>query len=275
MADELPFEGFREHIQEPLERSDERSYSQIRQIFSDVTTSQPNPFSLVLQRITGRNVSNREALQLWHRILEHKSEMEKKLGRQIGIQPAALDYTERRLNSSELMKPCGPSTQSAERDDEWLERVFSPGFHLEKLKEEMLRSRRYKHALAAILLDVDDFHQVNENLSYQTGDKILTIIIKIIKKTIRNVDILTRYSGDRFLLILPNTNKREALELAERLRVNVNKRTTRIEGLPTGVTITLSVAQSVPDISSSEFMKQLENTLIEGKKRQRNAVHGV
>lgn len=152
-------------------------------------------------------------------------------------------------------------------------RALSPDFRIEKLKEEMLRSRRYKHALSAILLDVDEFHKVNEAFSCQTGDKILSIIVKIMKRTIRGVDILTRYSGDRFLIILPNTNRREALELAERLRENVEKRTARIEGLPTGVTLTLSAGQSDTEINSSDFMRRLENTLIEGKKKQRNKIY--
>ncbi|MFW5785291.1 MAG: diguanylate cyclase [Chitinispirillaceae bacterium] len=272
MPIEQPFEGFREHIREPLV-GDERSFKQINKLFSDVTKSQPNPFSTLVQRITGRSMPNREALKFWHRILEHKSELEKKLNRRIGIQPAALDYTETHFESDDFTNFAQGTSTFGPREEEWLQRIYSPGFHLEKLKEELLRSRRYKHALSAILLDVDEFHHVNESLSYQTGDKILTIIIKIINKTIRNVDILTRYSGDRFLLILPNTNRREALELAERLRVNVNKRTMRIEGLPTGVTLTLSVAQSSPDSNSSSFMKQLENALIEGKKKQRNTVH--
>jgi len=144
---------------------------------------------------------------------------------------------------------------------------------IEKLKEEMLRSSRYKHALSAILLDVDEFHKINEAHSYQTGDRVLSVIVKIIQKTIRSVDILTRCSGDSFLIILPNTNRREALELAERLRENVEKRTARIEDLPAGITITLSAGQVYTNVSSSDFMRRLENTLVEGKKRERNKIY--
>jgi len=150
---------------------------------------------------------------------------------------------------------------------------FTDYNYIEKLKEEMLRSRRYKHALSAVLLDVDEFHKVNEAFSYQTGDRILSVIVKIIKKTIRNVDILTRYYGDRFLIILPNTNRREAFELAERLRENVEKRTALIKELPASITITLSAGQSDAEISSSDFMRRLENTLVEGKKRQKNKIY--
>jgi diguanylate cyclase (GGDEF)-like protein len=144
---------------------------------------------------------------------------------------------------------------------------------MEKLKEEMMRAKRYKHALSAILLDIDLFHKINENFSFKVGDEILTVIVKIIKKTVRAVDILTRSSGDRFLLILPNTNKREAAELAERLRQNIQDRTKRIKALPSGVTVSLSVGQSSKEGKSPEFMKSLEYTLEEGKKKGRNAVY--
>ncbi len=129
--------------------------------------------------------------------------------------------------------------------------------------------------LTAILLDVDEFRKINEALTYKGGDQILTLIVKIIKKTIRTVDIITRYSGDRFLLILPNTNKREAMELAERIRENVSSRTNKIQDLPGKVTVTLSVGQCTKDDSSSDFLKRLVTILEDGKKRGRNTVYSL
>jgi len=123
------------------------------------------------------------------------------------------------------------------------------------------------------LLDIDEFRRINDLLSHKMGDQVLTVIVKIIKKTIRNVDILSRYSGDQFLLILPNTNKREAMELAERLRNNVHERTKRLEGLSGGVTITLSVGQCSKEDTSNGFLMRLESTLLEGKKKGRNSVY--
>lgn len=77
------------------------------------------------------------------------------------------------------------------------------------------------------------------------------------------------------MLILPNTNKREAMELAERLRASINEKTKRIEALPTGVTATLSVGQCSKDESSNDFLKKLESTLIEGKKSKRDFVYAM
>ncbi|MDG5815588.1 GGDEF domain-containing protein [Chitinispirillales bacterium ANBcel5] len=272
MTYEINIKNFQEHIQRPLEKADPRSFEQIKRSFYETFTSKRNPFSVLIKKLTGKTMSDDQALILWRRILENKTEMEKKLLRRVGIQTAALDYIETQGVDKRTTPP--PTYHSTEKKEEqWFEKLYSPGYHVEKLKEEVLRSKRYKHALSAIMLDVDEFHRVNETFSYEEGDKILGIIVKIITKTIRNVDILARYSGDRFLLILPNTNRREAMELAERLRERVNERTQRIQGLPDGLTLTLSVGQCRNDSTSTEFMKQLEHSLIEGKRKGRNAVY--
>jgi diguanylate cyclase (GGDEF)-like protein len=275
---ELPFPGFRQYIQEPLEMNDPVSFERIKSIFIDVPGVPADPFRLLIQRLTGKTFRGREARDHWQRILGHKEDMQAKLGRRVGILVTAVDYFDaignpRSVQSqATVLNELNPLTSAVNRE-EWINRAYAPGYHLEKLKEEMLRAKRYKHALSSILLDVDEFHKVNHDFSFKVGDELLTVIVKIIKKTIRVVDIVTRYSGDRFLIILPNTNKREAAELADRLRLSVFERTKRINGLTAGVTVTLSVGQSAKDEKSAEFMKSLENTLEEGKTNARNSVY--
>ncbi len=274
MNNEMPFEGYKELIQAPLQQ-DQDSLDLIKQIFIELRSSQPNPFGMLLQKLTGKALSSREAIIHWRHILENKKGMEQKLGRTVGIQIAAMDYFAQQNAAQEVLFKTleKPVEKTVSKPEEWIERVYTPGYHLEKLKEEILRSKRYKHALSAILLDIDEFRRINDLLTHKMGDQVLTVIVKIIKKTIRNVDILSRYSGDRFLLILPNTNKREAMELAERLRNNVHERTKRLEGLSGGVTITLSVGQSSKEDTSNGFLKRLESALLEGKKKGRNSVY--
>jgi diguanylate cyclase (GGDEF)-like protein len=273
-ARELPFEGFKHFIQDPLEATDPVSYGRIKSIFLEVTGAPADPFRLLIQRLTGKTYRGREARDHWQRILSHKEDIQAKLGRLVGILVTAIDYfdaigTER---APAVLDGLSPLTNVINRE-EWINRVYAPGYHLEKLKEEMMRAKRYKHALSSILLDVDEFHRINKDFSFKVGDELLTVIVKIIRKTIRAVDIVSRYSGDRFLIILPNTNKREAMELAERLRANIFERTKRINGLPGGVTVTLSVGQSLKDEKSAEFMKSMEYTLEEGKKMAKNSVY--
>ncbi len=275
---ELPFDGYKRFVQEPLETSDAVSFNRVKSIFLDNPVASKDPFRVLIQQLTGKTFRDREARDQWQRILSHKEDMQAKLGRRVTVNVAAMDYFDVIGNGasshpSEAAHKMLQSLGSVINREEWLNRVYAPDYHVEKLKEEMLRAKRYKHALSVILLDVDHFHLINQEFSFKTGDEILTVIVKIIKKTIRAVDIITRYSGDRFLLILPNTNKREASELAERLRVNIQERTRSIKGLSSGVTATLTVGQSSKDDKSLELMKALEYNLEEGKKKCRNAVY--
>lgn len=273
---ELPFSGFRELIEQPLIKKDIHSLNAIKRIFLDEPSTINNPFSTLIYKLTGKELTNGDAISNWKKIIDNKIWIEQRIGRVIGIQAAAVDYFSQQTSTAPILSipKVSPAKPGAPKQSEdWIDRVYTPGYHLEKLKEEMMRAKRYKNALATILLDIDNFKAVNAALGTSGGDQVLTLIVKIIKKTIRTVDIITRYSGDRFLLILPNTNKREAQELAERIRENVAQRTKTIPNYSSGVSITLSVGQCTKDDSSMEYLKRLVNTLDEGKEKKRNSVY--
>jgi diguanylate cyclase (GGDEF)-like protein len=273
---ELPFSGFRELIEQPLIKKDMHSLNAIKRIFLDEPSTINNPFSTLIYKLTGKELTNCDAISNWKKIIDNKTWIEQRIGRVIGIQAAAVDYFSQQTSTAPILSipKVSPAKPGAPKQSEdWIDRVYTPGYHLEKLKEEMMRAKRYKNALATILLDIDNFKAVNAALGTSGGDQVLTLIVKIIKKTIRTVDIITRYSGDRFLLILPNTNKREAQELAERIRENVAQRTKTIPNYSSGVSITLSVGQCTKDDSSMEYLKRLVNTLDEGKEKKRNSVY--
>jgi diguanylate cyclase (GGDEF)-like protein len=124
------------------------------------------------------------------------------------------------------------------------------------------------------MLEVDDFQKISQSSAFQPPEEILSLVVKIITKTIRIVDILYRYLDHRFLIILPNTNQREAAELAERIQQNIRERTKRIFGTA-GISTTLSVGQTMCESHSVEFIKRLETVLEEGKKRKCNAVYSL
>jgi diguanylate cyclase (GGDEF)-like protein len=284
MGNELPFEGFEELIRRPLEESDPESFKQIARFFLDMPAAgNSGHMTALIRHLTGKHLERGEALNQWRMILKHKQDMEAKLGRPVRIQPAALDCFDVIGKKNEYLTFTGKAGGAIDpyktppEQQEWMSRIYSPEYHSEKLKEELLRAKRYKHALSAIMLDVDNFHRVNELHSFKAGDEVLTLIVKIIRKLIRTVDIITRYSGDRFLIILPNTNMREAVELADRLRVNINERTKRISGLSehNGVTVTLSVCQCDHSKQTPELLKHLEGMLESGKQKRRNAVHAA
>ena len=88
---------------------------------------------------------------------------------------------------------------------------------LQHLEDEWTRSRRYQRAISLVLFDIDHFKQVNDTYGHATGDRALQMVSAMAKQIIRTVDLLGRLGGDEFLLVLPETDARGALEIAERL----------------------------------------------------------
>ncbi len=93
----------------------------------------------------------------------------------------------------------------------------------ERLKDEVARSERYGHHLSLLMLDLDGFKYCNDTLGHLFGDKTLKDIAETLLNTVRSMDIVARYGGDEFMVILPETEEALAIDIAERLRSNVEK----------------------------------------------------
>jgi diguanylate cyclase (GGDEF)-like protein len=92
-----------------------------------------------------------------------------------------------------------------------------------RLMEESLRATRYDQPFSIFLLDIDHFKRINDTHGHQIGDMFLKKIAMVIIGSVREVDVVIRYGGDEILVILPNTTMANAVELAERLRQNIEK----------------------------------------------------
>lgn len=233
-----------------------------------------NILSVLIKTLTGKELPEQEAITCWKQILKHKTLMQQKLGRTVGIQTASIDYFEY-LTPIETLFNLPSQHAAASGVDAVTDRVYAPGYQLEKLKDEMFRSKRYRHALSIIVMQIDNFGPLTASLTQKNADQILSTIVKIILKTVRNVDILSRLSDDRFLLILPDTNSREAKELAERIRINIKKRTSRLSGLAAGATATLSVGQCTHEESSIDFLHRIEHLIPTDNNSAGNTVFSI
>ncbi len=89
------------------------------------------------------------------------------------------------------------------------------------LADERLRAQRYGHSLSVIMLDVDGFKSYNDTYGHPQGDVLLKMLAVILREQTREVDIVGRYGGEEFIILLPETPKTEALRTAERLRCAV------------------------------------------------------
>jgi len=90
------------------------------------------------------------------------------------------------------------------------------------IETEIKRANRFATKFACILIDIDDFRNINNNFGHLEGDKVLVEFCGTILKDIREVDNLIRYGGDEFIILMPNTDERGAVELAQRIMDNLN-----------------------------------------------------
>ena len=101
--------------------------------------------------------------------------------------------------------------------------TFNYRYFVQKLQEEKRRAARYSLPLSLIMVDIDWFKKLNDSYGHEIGNLVLKGLSDIIKKCIRDVDIFCRYGGEEFVVILPQTPKVEATQIAERIRQQIEK----------------------------------------------------
>jgi diguanylate cyclase (GGDEF)-like protein len=101
--------------------------------------------------------------------------------------------------------------------------IYNRRYLERRLVEESLRAMRYNQPFSLFLLDLDHFKKINDTYGHQIGDIILKKFAMVIIGSVREVDVVIRYGGEEILVILPNTTEANAVELAERLRQNIEE----------------------------------------------------
>jgi diguanylate cyclase (GGDEF)-like protein len=144
-----------------------------------------------------------------------------------------------------------------------------------RLSEELARAKRNKNGLSLLILDVDYFKNYNDTLGHQAGDEALRILSNVLRATARNVDIVCRYGGEEFAVILPHINYEGAEIFAERVREAVEaEKFPKEEVQPQGL-LTVSVGVSYfPDHSEeiSDLIYKADLALYKAKRTGRNKV---
>lgn len=143
---------------------------------------------------------------------------------------------------------------------------------LDLAEHELLRAHRFNRPLSMILIDIDRFKEINDMHGHLMGDKILATVSANCKAELRQVDIVARYGGDEFIVLLPETTLQEALLAAERLR-------SRVEGLRfphNGDALSTTICLGVAELRSGDTLKSLiertDQALYQAKQSGRNFV---
>jgi len=152
--------------------------------------------------------------------------------------------------------------------------LYNYGYFKEVLHDEVEKSRRYKIPLSLLFLDIDDFKQVNDTLGHLRGDKILRQVATILKRGIRQADLLCRYGGDEFVMLLSQTPPDQAIMLAERLRQGVAQSSVNRLEQRCKVTVSIGVAGLEPEMRMEDLIKAADEALYRAKQAGKNRVAG-
>lgn len=147
--------------------------------------------------------------------------------------------------------------------------IHELGHALKRIRAE--KSEHRKEGFSAIFIDLDQFKQVNDTLGHSVGDKVLIKATNLMRSQIRATDMLARYGGDEFVILLPNTNQEHTLVAAEKVRAVLD---TDEELNSLGVTASIGVCSSdVSDATDPEtFIKHADEAAYKAKQSGKNRV---
>jgi len=145
--------------------------------------------------------------------------------------------------------------------------IYNHRFIFQRLREEVERADRYQQPLSIMMLDLDHFKTVNDQFGHQTGDIVLHTVAQTIKNTLRHIDVAGRYGGEEFLVILPQTGLEDAVQVAERIREQVEKLTFADKKLR--ITISIGVS-TYGNETESELLGRADRLLYKAKDYGRN-----
>jgi len=146
-------------------------------------------------------------------------------------------------------------------------------FH-DRLNQEYERFRRYGSHLSLIVADFDDLKKFNDNYGHPVGDEVLRMVGEILRETSRETDILARYGGDEFVILLPQTNAQNAMNMGERIRKKIHDHVFEINDTKLRSSITMGIA-TVPHSginSPQDFLEYADRALYEAKRAGKNRI---
>ncbi len=138
------------------------------------------------------------------------------------------------------------------------------------LQREIDMSRRHLQPLSLLMLDIDHFKQINDTHGHSAGDDVLKAVAASIKGQLRNVDMVFRFGGEEFLILLSNTGREAAAMVGERLRFAAQAKDYLADGKLIELTVSLGCATLLPGESVESLLRRADSALYVAKREGRN-----
>lgn len=164
----------------------------------------------------------------------------------------------------------------AYRDD--LTGLYNNRYFQEAMDKELERTRRYEHALSLLFFDIDNFKEINDSFGHLAGDLVLRRVAEQIVQIMRGSDIVVRYGGDEFAVIMPETDKEGLGIFAERIRRGIEEMNIPVDQADLQVTISVGGATSSgkdPQVDKMIVLGAADKAIYHAKRAGRNRIHIV
>ncbi len=159
------------------------------------------------------------------------------VGRDVSERVAMVDDRENIIRELEAVQ--AELTRKVKYD--FLTRVYSRQYFIGVAAQEQNRALRYQRPLSLIMIDIDNFKRVNDSFGHEVGDRVLVDVARTIKAELRVVDILARFGGEEFVVLLPETGLLQARQVAEKIRMKVAAMKVAGDDGDRGIQITVSL----------------------------------
>ncbi len=156
---------------------------------------------------------------------------------------------------------------------------YNKKYFIDRIETDFAYAKRHRTPLTLLIFDIDHFKKINDTHGHPTGDHVLKELAALVKRTVRNEDVLARFGGEEFVVLMRDVDDTKALVLAERLRRLVEQTNIEFEGKRIPVTIsvgigTLSSNQNPPIQDSADLVNRADQYLYKAKRGGRNRVEG-
>jgi diguanylate cyclase (GGDEF)-like protein len=230
------------------------------------------PYRRLLLDLTGHDAPESEALPLWQGIVAHRTKLTEQIGRDPGMEVAALDYLKnmvvaipdlRVVDAAAIERLRGLASTDA------LTGALNRRAFDVLLGRELARAARMNTSTALLVIDVDRFKDVNDQHGHLAGDRVLVGLAALLGQSIRASDAVARTGGDEFVVLLPATEREGAIVLADRIRESV----TTEDLLGNGETVTVSIGVGVlPAGNRADLVAAADEALYRAKAAGRDRV---
>ena len=143
----------------------------------------------------------------------------------------------------------------------------------EMLDYTVAHSDRYDEKASLILIDVDNLKEVNDSYGHQAGDSVLSFVGKVLVESLRKIDVQARYGGDEFAVILPNTNKRGSLVVAQKIKSSIKNMPFKFKGDEINITLSIGISTYPDNAPDGEILtEKADRALYESKNQGKDKV---